>query len=34
MIQEKPATRAGAPVCEGPSARRSWRRMYYPACRT
>ena len=34
MIQEKPATRAGAPVRQGPGARRPRRRMRYLACRT
>ena len=34
MIQEKPATRAGAPVRQGTGARRPWRRMRYPAYRT
>ena len=34
MIQEKPATRAGAPAREGSAARLSRRRMRYPACRT
>jgi hypothetical protein len=34
MMQEKPATRACAPVREGPVARRPRRRMRYPACRT
>lgn len=34
MIQEKPATRAGAPGRQDPGARRPRRRIRYPACRT